>query len=175
MAAEAGYNHCMSVSVVYETHSISVDNERGIATGWLEGALSEAGRAQARRLGERRRNECLAAVFTSDLRRAVETAEIAFSGSEIPVYRDRRLRECNYGSMNGMPAAQLEGERRRRLDEPFPGGESRRLLGRPLPITRFPTRAHDRPCGDSLGARSRRARDDAGGTGRCAIRLARGV
>jgi broad specificity phosphatase PhoE len=124
MAAEAGYNHCMSVSVVYETHSISVDNERGIATGWLEGALSEAGRAGARRLGERRRNDELAAVFTSDLRRAVETAEIAFSGSEIPVYRDRRLRECNYGSMNGMPAAQLEGERRRRLDEPFPGGES---------------------------------------------------
>ena len=49
---------------------------------------------------------------------------MAFSGSEIPVYRDRRLRECNYGSMNGMPAAQLQGERRRRLDEPFPGGES---------------------------------------------------
>lgn len=53
--------------------------------------------------------------------------------------------------------------------------EGRRLLGRPLPITRFPTRAHHRPCGHSLGARSRRARDDAGAARRCAIRLARGM
>src|SRR5215471_12474737 len=116
----------MSVSVVYETHSISVDNERGVATGWLEGSLSEAGKAQARRLGERRRNDGLAVVFSSDLFRAVETAKIAFAGSEVPISRDWRLRECNYGSMNGMPVAQLEGERRRRLDEPFPEGESYR-------------------------------------------------
>ncbi|HEX9710991.1 MAG TPA: alpha/beta fold hydrolase [Actinomycetota bacterium] len=41
----------MSVKVVYETHSISLDNERGIATGWLDGALSERGREAAERLG----------------------------------------------------------------------------------------------------------------------------
>ena len=120
------YNNRMSVSVVCEAHSISVDNERGIATGWLEGSLSEAGKAQARRLGERRRNDGLAVVFSLDLLRAVETAEIAFAGSEVPISRDWRLRVCNYGSMNRMPVAQLEGERRRRLDEPFPEGESYR-------------------------------------------------
>jgi broad specificity phosphatase PhoE len=114
----------MSVDVVYETHSTSVDNELGIATGWLEGALSATGKEQARRLGERRRNDGLAIVFTSDLRRAVETAQIAFAGSPIPVRRDPRLRECNYGALNGMPRAQLEAERVRRLDDPFPGGES---------------------------------------------------
>jgi broad specificity phosphatase PhoE len=114
----------MCVEVVYETHSISVDNERGIATGWLEGALSDTGKEQAKQLGERRRDDGLAIVFTSDLRRAVETAEIAFAGSTIPVQRDARLRECNYGSLNGMPRVQLEAERTRRLDEPFPGGES---------------------------------------------------
>lgn len=114
----------MSVQVVYETHSTSLDNERGIATGWLEGALSAVGREQATRLGERRRNDGLAVVFTSDLHRAVETAEIAFADAAIPIVRDRRLRECNYGEQNGMPRAQLDAERGRRLDEPFPGGES---------------------------------------------------
>ena len=114
----------MSVSVVYETHSTSVDNERGIATGWLEGALSDTGRKQARNLGERRRDDGLAIVFTSDLGRAVETAEIAFAGSAIPIERDRRLRECSYGSLNGMPRAQLDAQRARRVDEPWPGGES---------------------------------------------------
>jgi broad specificity phosphatase PhoE len=116
----------VSVEVVFETHSTSVDNERGVSTGWLDGELSEAGRAQAALLGARRRDDGIAAVFTSDLRRAVETAAIAFDGWDVPVRADRRLRECDYGSLNGMPRARIDAERRRRLDEPFPGGESLR-------------------------------------------------
>lgn len=94
----------MSVEIVFETHSISTDNERGIATGWLPGLLSERGRTLAAELGERRRDDGIAAVFTSDLRRAVETAEIAFGGAGIPIHQDPRLRECNYGSLNGVPS-----------------------------------------------------------------------
>jgi broad specificity phosphatase PhoE len=116
----------LTVEVVFETHSTSVDNERGIATGWLRGRLSERGKRQAEELGRRRRDDGLGAVFTSDLARAVETAEIAFAGSEIPIYRDARLRECNYGELNGAPVAKLDPVRLRHLDEPFPGGESYR-------------------------------------------------
>ena len=79
----------VSVAVVFETHSTSVDNELGIATGWNEGELSETGRQQARELGERRRDDGIAVVFTSDLRRAVETAELAFAGSPLPIVQDR--------------------------------------------------------------------------------------
>lgn len=118
----------MTIELVYETHSTTTDNEAGIATGWLEGRLSETGRAQAKALGERRRDDGLAAVFTSDLRRAVETAEIAFAVSGIPVRHDARLRECDYGELNGGPAAEIERERLRRIDEPFPGGESYRQV-----------------------------------------------
>ena len=116
----------MAVEIVFETHSISVDNERGIATGWLDGELSERGREAARRLGERRRKDGLAAVFASDLGRAVETAELAFGESGIPIHYDRRLRECNYGELNGMPSAELEKQRASRIDVPYPGGESYR-------------------------------------------------
>ncbi len=56
----------MSVQIVFETHAISVDNERGIATGWLDGELS------------------------------------------------------------GMRSGRLESERLRRIEEPYPGGESYR-------------------------------------------------
>jgi 2,3-bisphosphoglycerate-dependent phosphoglycerate mutase len=114
----------VSVEVVFETHSTSVHNELAIASGWLEGELSATGRIQARQLGERRRNDGLAAVFTSDLRRAVETAEIAFAGSSLPVSADMRLRECDYGSMNGRPRVELDAVRRQKLDEQWPGGES---------------------------------------------------
>jgi broad specificity phosphatase PhoE len=114
----------MAIELVYETHSTTIDNETGIATGWLEGRLSDRGRVQAAALGERRREDGLAAVFTSDLGRAIETAEIAFAGSGLPVHHDWRLRECNYGELNGTPAADIEADRARRIDEPFPGGES---------------------------------------------------
>jgi 2,3-bisphosphoglycerate-dependent phosphoglycerate mutase len=113
----------MTAQVIFETHSTSVDNEAGIATGWLGGELSATGRVQARALGERRRLG-VDLVIASDLNRAVETARIAFEHSGIPVRLDWRLRECNYGALNGMPRSQLDAERRRRLDEPFPDGES---------------------------------------------------
>lgn len=115
----------MAVELVYETHSISVDNERGIATGRLAGELSERGRQLALELGERRRDDGIACVFVSDLRRAVETAEIAFDGSSVEIRQDARLRECNYGTLNGAAVEELD-PRRRFVDEPYPGGESYR-------------------------------------------------
>lgn len=116
------------LEIVYETHSTSTDNEAGVATGWNQGRLSEAGRQQARELGERRRDDGIAVVITSDLGRAVETASIAFAGSDVPVRQDARLRECDYGELNGMPVVRLAAERCRRIDEPFPGGQSYRQV-----------------------------------------------
>jgi broad specificity phosphatase PhoE len=116
----------MAIRLVYETHATTSDNEAGIATGWLPGALSARGRAEARELGRRRATDDIAAVFVSDLRRAVETATLAFRERELATFQDARLRECNYGALNGMPVAQLAALRRRHIDTPFPGGQSYR-------------------------------------------------
>ncbi len=113
----------MSVDVVFETHSLTVDNEIGRATGWLDGSLSSTGRTLAAELGERRREDGIAAVYTSDLGRAVETARIAFRGSELPILREHRLRECNYGELNGRPKAELDALVTG-IDERYPGGET---------------------------------------------------
>jgi len=109
---------------VFETHALSDDNERGVASGWNHSGLSERGRALAAELGDRRRDDGIVAVFASDLRRAVETVEIAFASSLVPVYLDWRLRECNYGERNGAPSADHGSTRRRFIDTPYPGGES---------------------------------------------------
>src|SRR4051794_41845029 len=114
----------MTTRVVFETHSTAEDNEGGNATGWLPGRLSEAGREQARLLGARRRDDGIAAVFSSDLGRAMETAAIAFGATTIPVFADWRLRECDYGDWNGAPVEQVHSLRRPdRPDEPDPNGE----------------------------------------------------
>ena len=114
----------MVVRIVFETHSWSEDNDQGRASGWHHSRLSPKGRALAAELGERRRNDGIRAVFTSDLRRAVETAEIAFADTGVPILHDWRLRECNYGTGNGMPAVELHRHRSTYLDQPYPGGES---------------------------------------------------
>ena len=113
----------MAIEITFETHQWSEDNDRGIATGWLPGKLHERGRADARQRGEQRRHDGLAAVFTSDLRRAVETAEIAFGDTHIPILHDWRLRECDYGELNGKRAEVVIADPARHLDNPFPGGE----------------------------------------------------
>ena len=112
------------IQIVFETHSWSEDNERGVASGWNHSRLSARGRGLAAELGERRRNDGLAAVFTSDLERAVETARIALSDTAIPILCDWRLRECDYGRLNGTPGDQLHQRREDYLDEAYPGGES---------------------------------------------------
>jgi hypothetical protein len=35
----------MTVEIIYETHSLTTDNESGIATGWLAGQLFAGGMA----------------------------------------------------------------------------------------------------------------------------------
>ena len=114
----------MAISVVFETHSVSEDNELGVASGWSHSRLSDRGRQQARELGDRRRDDGIATVFSSDLRRAVETADIAFGGEGLPILLDWRLRECDYGERNGDPAEAHGHDRAAHIDEPFPGGES---------------------------------------------------
>jgi len=114
----------MPIELVFETHSTTVDNEQGHATGWLPGQLSDRGKAQARELGRRRGGDRIAAVFSSDLARAAQTASIAFADSTVPVLLDWRLRECDYGQRNGMPVAEMQAGRHAHVDQPYPGGES---------------------------------------------------
>jgi broad specificity phosphatase PhoE len=114
----------MAIELVFETHSTTVDNEQGRATGWLPGQLPERGRAQAQQLGRRRLDDGITAVVSPDLTRAAQTVSAAFGTSVIPVLYDWRLRECDYGQRNGLPAAGLHAGRREHLDRPYPGGES---------------------------------------------------
>ena len=114
----------MSIEIVFETHALSEDNERGIATGWLPGRLCERGRMNALEMGRRRREDGIAAVFTSDLRRAAQTTQIAFADTGIPILYDWRLRECDFGTRNGSPAAEVSRDRLDYCERPYPGGES---------------------------------------------------
>jgi len=107
--------------------------------------LSDEGRWQAERLGERLRDEGLTAVYASPLSRTVETAErVARACGLEPVLRDG-LREISHGHWEGLTRGEVEA---RHADEyaaweadPFAfapeGGESGvAVLARALPVVR---------------------------------------
>jgi 2,3-bisphosphoglycerate-dependent phosphoglycerate mutase len=54
----------------------------------------------------------------------VETAELAFGSTGLPILHDWRLRECDYGDLNGARREDVHADRRRWLDTAYPGGES---------------------------------------------------
>lgn len=110
------------VEITYFVHGTTTDNEAGIATGWRPGELSETGLRQAKELGVTIPEQHFDAVFCSDLQRAVDSARLMF-GENYKIIQDDLLRECNYGSMNGLPHT-FKDRLEDYVDNPFPEGES---------------------------------------------------
>lgn len=113
----------MSVHITYFVHGATTDNEAGISSGWSNAPLSEAGVRQAAELKGKIGARPFDAVFCSDLKRAFNTASVAF-GDMAPIIPDARLRECNYGQYNAQPSSIVEPMQERCITERFPGGES---------------------------------------------------
>ncbi len=116
----------MSVKITYFVHGTTTDNERGLATGCLPGELSELGVKQAKELGGFISNRYFDAVFCSDLKRAVDSAQFTF-GSKYRIVLDKRLRECDYGELTGQP---FVFDLKKYINNPFPNGESYRDVER---------------------------------------------
>ena len=78
-------------------------------TGRTDIPLNQAGEERARQIGERLRRYSFAAVFTSPLRRASRTCELAGFGAVATV--DPDLVEWDYGRFEGMLTRQILKER----------------------------------------------------------------
>ncbi len=111
--------------------------------GQQHNSLSTLGAQQAARLGRRLKAERFDTVYCSDLKRTVQTAELAFPGGAFVF--DVRLREISRGVLEGQLGADLVGEqrdvytamRRDLLNVRPPGGENYRdLAARTVPWLR---------------------------------------
>lgn len=88
-------------------HGQSQWNESNQFTGWVDVDLTEKGEAEAKRGGELLASEDLLpdVLYTSLLRRAISTANIALNAADrhwIAVIRDWRLNERHYGALQGL-------------------------------------------------------------------------
>lgn len=111
----------MPVNVIYFVHGTTTDNEIKHSSGWDEALLSDKGKLQAEELRKKIDLNQIDVVFCSDLKRAVESANIIFKNDK-KIIIDNRLRECNYGELNGKDSSKVIYENH--IFEKFPDGES---------------------------------------------------
>jgi 2,3-bisphosphoglycerate-dependent phosphoglycerate mutase len=92
-------------------HGNSTWNQENRFTGWVDVDLSDQGRQEAKRAGELLAESGLKPdlLYTSKLKRAINTANIALAEAErswIDVKRDWRLNERHYGDLQGKDKAE---------------------------------------------------------------------
>ncbi|MFH1770248.1 MAG: signal recognition particle-docking protein FtsY [archaeon] len=106
------------VKITYFVHGTTTDNEEGLATGQKPGELSELGKKQVEELPGKVKDKKFDVMFSSDLKRAVESAK-AFK-DVCPLKKDKKLREADYGDLT----QQKDFDKTEYIEKAFPSGES---------------------------------------------------
>lgn len=117
----------MAVRITYFVHGTTTDNEQDISSGWSDVELSELGVRQSKELTEKTADKHFDLVFCSDLKRAIDSANIAWGG-KYAIIHDTRLRECDYGDYNGKPSRIVEPLQEKSISNPMPNGESYEMV-----------------------------------------------
>lgn len=86
-------------------HATTEWNEAGRIQGWLDSPLSAAGRTQAAEWAETLAGHDFSRIVSSDLGRAMETAQIISTQVGLPVEGESLFRERDFGSLAGAYAA----------------------------------------------------------------------
>lgn len=118
------------------THPQATHHVDGIVGGWHDSDLTPAGVEAAGRIGEALRtaipDDAAVELYSSDLKRTSQTAEVIGKRFELEPVFDARLREASFGEAEGHPQARwdelftpppAEGDRMGHRD--IPGGESK--------------------------------------------------
>lgn len=119
----------MTVKITYFVHGTTTDNEQDLATGWAPGELSKKGIQQSKDLGMLLAGKKFDVVFCSDLKRAVDSANLGFA-NKYKIIPDKRLREANYGDFTQRPSESFKSSMDAYIDHSFPNGESYRDVER---------------------------------------------
>ena len=112
-SAEESADAIDTVTLYITRHGKTMLNTSDRSQGWIDAPLTPAGIEVASALGRGLKLEGVEfdAVYTSDSGRAIETAEIILKekGQNLEIHKDKRLREFNFGTYEGMPNDEMWG------------------------------------------------------------------
>jgi probable phosphoglycerate mutase len=138
-------------AILLVRHGITDDNQNNVFQGQGGRGLNGAGKEQADRLAKRLSGAPVVAVYSSDLERARDTAEILAAPHSLSITLDRELREVDVGAWTGLSHDDVRARFaeewaawQRGLDVRRGGGETYEELGeRLIRALRRISAAHD--------------------------------
>ncbi len=95
------------MKIVVARHCQTDLNAQHRIQGHLDAELNATGYAQAARLADGVRGLGITAIVSSDLKRAVQTAKVVAAALTVHSWTDVRLRECHFGSLDGVSYAEF--------------------------------------------------------------------
>ena len=115
-------------------HGQSSHNLRKLVAGQVPSCLTAKGREDARTVAALLKDHRFDRIYSSDLRRALQTAEVIRESLALdgPIHVSSLLRELDYGRFTQRPVRETFAylDYRRCRDRPYPGGEGFRELER---------------------------------------------
>ena len=96
--------------IIIVRHGQTEWNIRGIRQGYLDSPLTGRGMAQAKALAQRLAREKFTALYSSDLGRAVQTAQEIANVTGHAIVTDARLRERHLGIFQGLNAEEINAK-----------------------------------------------------------------
>jgi broad specificity phosphatase PhoE len=89
------------MKLILARHGETIENRYHITQGQNQGELSRKGKEQAKKLGEKLKEENIDIIYCSDLRRAHKTAKEVSKYHDKPLIPTQGLRELDKGPFNG--------------------------------------------------------------------------
>ena len=96
----------MATKLILIRHGETEWNLKTRYCGFNDIGLNATGRRQAKKIKSRLKNETIHKFYSSDRRRAIETAKIIFNGT-IKIEKIKDLREINFGCFEGLTHEQV--------------------------------------------------------------------
>lgn len=100
--------HGDAMKLILIRHGETDWNVEGRLQGATDIPLNEKGRRQAAGLALAIRDHSVNRIVSSNLTRAIETARVISHGLDTPFQIDARLRECTFGSLEGLLVAEFK-------------------------------------------------------------------
>jgi len=98
----AGSQRPLAAAVYLARHGETASNTRGRYAGQSAESLTAPGRAQVLRLADQLHDHALEEIWTSNIRRAVESAELLGARFRVPIHVEQRLTEIRMGPWEGL-------------------------------------------------------------------------
>ena len=113
-----------STRLIVIRHGETYLNAKKVHQGQLQGSLNPKGRSQASELAKTLKPEKIDVIYSSDLRRAIQTSKIIAKYHKAPIIYDKDLRERHMGVFQGRPRSETAEMRASGKDFKPKGGES---------------------------------------------------